>query len=191
MKLYYNERMHDFLYIIIYEFASQTYPFWYAILLFYIQIITIWIKKKYYIPRKNTFKLYDVILTFNKSIIYSHRLNMHYYTLSFSNNMNKIQITGNDRYIIINNVFYTLKFDNNKYISHNEFNYNKFTIYLKPITVYSSEECCICFSQPGELIGLCGHQNVCIICQSNINKCPICNNPHMLLYTDVEHLQIR
>jgi hypothetical protein len=190
MKLYISDRMNDFFYILLYEFVSQTYPLWSMVMLFYIQTIIITIKKMYYIPRRNTFKLYDVILAFNKTIIYSHRLNLDYYNISFSNNNNKIRIIGNDSFLIINDVFYTLKFSSNKYSSYDRFNYNQFTIYLKPITKYTPDECCICFSEPGVLIGLCGHQNICLRCQSKINKCPICNNPHMLLYNSIENLRI-
>ena len=53
-------------------------------------------------------------------------------------------------------------------------------MYKKPIIKYTTEECCICYSNQGSLIGLCGHQSVCIDCQQNLNKCPLCNNPHLV-----------
>jgi len=182
--------MNDFTYILLYEFINQTYPFWSALIIYYIRYIIILIKKKHYVPFKNTINLHDVILTYNSSIIYSNRLNLDYYNISFYYDTKKINIIGNDKYLIINNTFYTLRFNINKYISNNNLNYSKFIIYLKPIIKYDSEECCVCFSEQGSLIGLCGHQNVCLVCQYQLNKCPVCNNPHMLINDNIEYIKI-
>jgi len=42
-----------------------------------------------------------------------------------------------------------------------------------------SIDCCVCFDQIKEKIGLvpCGHTAICTQCASNINKCPICTVP--------------
>jgi hypothetical protein len=187
MKIYNNDSiigMTDFTYILMYEFIQQTYPIWYTLLVFIIRNIIILYIKTFYISNKNTINLYDVILTINSIIIFSGRININYYNILFyNNNRIKINIIGNDKYVLINNYFYNLRKENNKYYSICSSNNYKFTVYFKPIIKYSQEECCICYSDMGKLIGLCGHQNVCSQCQLQLNKCPVCNDSSLLVHS--------
>jgi hypothetical protein len=88
---------------------------------------------------------------------------MNYYHLKLNINNKSINIRGNKKYFMFNNIF--LVYKNNPF----------FSIYELPIKKYDQEECCICYNQPGKLNGLCGHQIVCSNCSKYIHKCPICN----------------
>lgn len=185
MKIYNNDNiigMVDFTYILMYEFIQQTYPIWYTLLVYIIRKIIISYIKIFYLSNKKI-NLYDVILTVNSIIIFSGRLNLNYYNIIFHNNTNKINIIGNNKYVLINNYFHELKKEKNKYFTVCYSSNHNFTLYLKPIITYTQEECCICYSQMGKLIGLCGHQNVCSQCQLQLDKCPVCNDSSILVHS--------
>jgi hypothetical protein len=175
--------MHDIYWIILYEIFKTTQPIWSLYLMYMYNTVINLIKKWYYISRIKEINLQDVIIIYNNSIIFSNRLNLNYYHIKLKQNNQYIQIIGNERYQMIYSHIYSFNYlikDKNRYISNNQ----NIQIYLKPIIKYTQEDCCICLSEPGSLIGICGHQNICINCQTQINKCPMCNNTHMLIRKD-------
>ena len=185
MKIYNNDiirGIYNFILIFLYKFSQQTYPIWYNLFVFIIRKILIYFIKIFYLST-NTINLYDVVISVNSIIIYSGRLNLTNYNIVFYYDRHKINIIGNDNFILINNYFHRLIKDQNKYYSLCYSNH-QFTIYLKPLKIYSQEECCICYSEFGSLIGLCGHQNVCTQCQSRIYKCPVCNDSNILIHNN-------
>jgi hypothetical protein len=178
--------MNDLYYILFYEFISKTQPCWSSLLIYICTLFYANIKKWYYIPISYEINLCNVYIVYNNVIIYSNRINLNYYHIRFFFENQMIKMIGNDKYQLINNDninFYTIKSDNTKFYSVSNKITNVITMYKKPIIKYTSEECCICFMHQGSLIGLCGHQNVCVTCQEELNKCPICNNPHLLRYS--------
>jgi len=104
--------------------------------------------------------------------LYYNLINLNYYHIKTTINNEKINIIGNDKYVIVNSFFYNYSGTNNKLTT----NYNHFLIQILPIKVYNQEECCICYMNQGKLVGICGHHNVCGECISKLNKCPTCNN---------------
>lgn len=176
---------YDFYWIILYDFFKTTQPIWSIYLLYMYNIVLNLFKKWYYIPmNNNNINLQDVIIIYKNSIIFSNRINLNYYHIKFIDNNRYIHIIGNERYQMIFSFIYSFNYmikDKNRYVSNNR----NIQIYLKPIIKYAQEECCICFSEPGSLIGICGHQNICIGCQTQINKCPMCNNNHLLIKEDM------
>jgi hypothetical protein len=172
MKIY-NDYMHDFLVIILYEFLGFYKPLIINLIFYYLQILSTWLNIYLYIPKTNKIDLKQVIIVSNSKIIYCNLLNMNYYHLKININNNSIDIRGNKKYILYNNTF--LQFRNSPY----------FSIYELPIKRYDQEDCCICYNNIGVLHGLCGHQIICSSCVKYINKCPLCNfnfleNSHLL-----------
>jgi len=182
MKIYNYDfiNMNDFCWIILYEFFKITQSIWSLYLLYAYNIVLNVFKKWYYIPMNVEINLQDVIIIYKNSIIFSNRLNLNYYHIKLNNNNGYIHIIGNDKYQMIFSYIYSFNYlikDKNRYVSNNR----NIQIYLKPIIKYAQEECCVCFSGPGSLIGICGHQNICIKCQTQIKKCLMCNNNHLLI----------
>jgi hypothetical protein len=183
MKIYNYDfiNMNDFYWIILYEFFKTTQPIWSFYLIYVYNIVLNLLKMWYYIPmNNNNINLQDVVIIYKNAIIFSNRLNLNYYHIKLIDNNRYIHIIGNERYQMIFSFIYSFNYlikDKNRYVSNNR----NIQIYLKPIIKYTQEECCVCLSEPGSLIGICGHQNICIKCQTQINKCPMCNNNHLLI----------
>ena len=170
MNLYYNV-MHDIFTIIFYEFIQTMFPLWQSLFLIILNILILKFKKYVYTPKQISLNLQKVLVIYNNEIILYNLINLNYYNINIIINNKKINITGNDKYVIIN---YSL------------FKINKcsiFKIYLLPLKIYIQEECCICYTNQGTLVGVCGHQNICSDCIIKLNKCPICNNN--VLFTNI------
>lgn len=163
MKIY-NDYMHDFIIIMLYEFVNLFNPLIINIISYYLHILSLWWNIYLYIPKKTTIDLKHVIIVHNSTIIFFNVLNTNYYHLKIKYNNNNIDIRGNKKYITFNNIFMKLK--NSQY----------FSIYELPIKLYDQENCCICYDNNGKLHGLCGHQIICSSCVKQINKCPLCNS---------------
>jgi hypothetical protein len=172
MKIY-NDYMHDFIIIILYEFVNLFKPLILDLITYYLHIISTWLNVYLYISKTNKIDLRHVVIVSNSKIIYCNLLNMNYYHLKININNSNIDIRGNKNYILYNNFF--VKFKNTSFYS----------IYELPIKLYDKELCCICYENDGEIHGLCGHQIICSLCVNHINKCPLCNsnfieNKHLL-----------
>ena len=128
----------------------------------------------FYISNKNNHDLIKVIITYKKNIIYYNLLNLNSYSIKFNIDNEYVKIYGNKLFVIVNNNIYRLY----KIYNHSSIIYKSklINIYVSPIHTYSKEDCCICYNNQVNIVGLCGHQNVCNKCMEYINKCPMCNN---------------
>lgn len=163
MKIY-NDYMHDIIIIMLYEFVNLFNPLIINIFSYYLYKLSSLLNQYFYIPKTNKLDLKNVVIVFDSKIIYCNLLNMNYYHIKIKYNNSYISIRGNKNYIIYNDVF--TKYKNTPY----------FSIYELPIKKYDQEECCVCYSEKGNLNGLCGHQIVCLNCSKHLNKCPVCNS---------------
>jgi hypothetical protein len=163
MKIY-NDYMNDFIIIMLYEFVNLFKPFILNVISYYLHILSTWLNGYLYIPKTNDVDLKHVAIVSNSKIIYCNLLNMNYYHLKININNNNIDIRGNRKYILYNNIF--VKYKNTPYYS----------LYELPIKRFDQELCCICYDNDGEIHGLCGHQIICSSCVKYINKCPLCNS---------------
>ena len=178
----YNDFINDFGLILLYEFLQYTRPLWYEMLLYLFNFVIIYIKKFIHIPIQTTLNIQKVIIIYNNQIILYNILNLNYYNIRPRINDTNINIIGNDKHILVNNSFCTFNINSNYLITPDKL----FSIYILPLKTYDHEECCVCFMNPGILIGLCGHQNICNECINVLNKCPMCNNH--LLFKNVKKL---
>jgi len=52
---------------------------------------------------------------------------------------------------------------------------NTFSTLVAQMQIYTSEECCVCFSEkPDVVFYRCGHSCTDKVCGSQLNKCPLC-----------------
>ena len=160
--------------LLLYNFIIRPFPFWYMLLIFYLNKYILYRKKKKFIKMNNDFKLELVAIEYKSEIIYCGRLNMNYYNIEYNYNNYKVNIVGNRSYVICHFNFNLLFETDNMYKS------NVINIYKLPIKKYDVEDCCICYINPGKLIGMCGHQNVCDICINLIDRCPVCNSNNII-----------
>jgi hypothetical protein len=162
----------DWTIIILYEFIKFTYPLWYNFILILFNIISLKIKKIIYIPVNKNLNLQKVLLLYDDNIILYNTINLNYYNIKTEINNKKIHIVGNNEYVIINYSFYKLL----NQINYLKTYHNQIKIYKLPIKTYNQDECCVCYTRLGSLVGLCGHQNICTNCINKLSKCPMCNN---------------
>ena len=167
--------MEDFTIIILYEFLQFTYPIWYNLFLIISHIILMRLKKYFYIPIDKNINLQKVLLIYNNNIVLYNLINLNYYNINTIINDKKINIIGNNKYIMINYNFYKINNHNNVLRTQ----YGEIVMYKLPLKIYDKSECCVCLTNEGTLIGVCGHQNICSECTSKLSKCPMCNN-HIL-----------
>jgi hypothetical protein len=158
MKIY-NDYMHDLFVILVYEF----YDFFKPLLFFYIYYIFLIFKIWLYIPKTTRVNLKKVAIIYNSNIIFSNYININYYHIKIFLDNKFFTLRGNSNYSVLNRITF-IKFNTSPIIS----------IHEVPIKLYPEEECNICYSYPGTLNGLCGHQNICSECASKLNKCPYC-----------------
>lgn len=161
--------MHDIYFIFLYEIVIKSRDIWIPILIFLLTTIKIKIYKYLYIPFKKELDLQKVLILYDDNVILCDYVNLNYYHIKYYLTDSILTIKGNQKYISVNNSFFKYNISKNSYTS----NYIK--IYKLPIKIYDQEECCICYENNGSLVGMCGHQNVCVICIEKINKCPNCN----------------
>lgn len=181
----YDDFTSDFAIILLYEFLHYTRPIWYSILMYLFNLVMIYIKKIIYIPKQSKLNVQKVIVLYDNQIILYNILNLNYYHIKIKINDTILNIIGNDKYILMNHMFCTFNIYSNYLITPDK----SFSIYILPIKLYELEECCVCFMNPGTLVGLCGHQNICNECINVLNKCPICNNH--LLFKNVNNKMIK
>ena len=169
--------MNEFFIILLYEFISNTSHIWINLLLIIIRLITNKIIKSIYVPNTNKLNIQRVVISFNGTIILYSTINLNYYHLKIYLNNIYLTIIGNDKYVFINNFFYKITPQN-----------KNFNIYTLPIIKYDQDECCVCYNNQGSLIGLCGHQNVCIECKEKLSKCPVCNNKNLINFEILKYI---
>jgi len=177
--------MNEFFIILLYEFISNTSHIWINLLLIIIRLIINKIIKSIYVPKTNKLNIQQVVISFNGTIILYSTINLNYYHLKIYLNNLYLTIIGNDKYVFINNFFYKITHQNKNFIVPDIFN-----IYTLPIIKYDQDECCVCYNNQGSLIGLCGHQNVCIECKEKLSKCPVCNNKNLINFDILNYINL-
>jgi hypothetical protein len=167
MKIY-NDYMNDIYIILLFEFYQTFKPVIFQLLSYYIYIISITIRKYFYIPVNYNLNIKTIVIVIDDNIVFCNNINFNYFHFKIYHNSKYIDIRGNNKYILLNHIYFS-KLNTNKYLR----------IYELPIKKYDKDECCICYNFQGQLNGLCGHQNVCLDCASQINKCPMCNTNYL------------
>jgi hypothetical protein len=177
MKIY-NDYMNDLCLIILYEFLQLFQPMLIHLVSIMMCLFSIVIYKCIYIPFRYDLNLKKVVILIDSKIIFSNTINLNYYHLKIIYNNNYIDIRGNNRYILYNhNIFFRINDSNFTFnlLPYTNSNMSLIRIDL-PVKKYELEDCCICYDQPGQINGLCGHQIICSSCVKDINSCPICNS---------------
>ena len=175
MRFYINH-LDDFIIILLIEFLRYTSPIWYYLILLVYYSSSMIIKKYIYIPQNKEINLQKILLVYTDVLIFYDTANLNNYNIKTKVNDKNIHIIGNSNYVIINYSFYTI--NNHSNISRTPD--NKLLIYKLPIKLYDQDECCVCYVNQGYLVGLCGHQNICIHCCFSLKSCPMCNNTMLL-----------
>lgn len=166
--------MHNLYIFFLYDLIINTYPFWYMILIYYLNVYILYRKKNKYIKMNQICKLELVAIEYKSELIYCGRLNMNNYNIEYNYNNYKVKIVGNRSYVICNFSFNVLIETDKMYGS------DIINIHKLPIKRYDVEECCLCLNNIGILVGMCGHQNVCGTCINLIDKCPVCNSNNII-----------
>ena len=174
--------MHDIYIFLLYEIVINCRDIWIPIMFYILNVFKLRLFKFLYIPLKKELNLEKVLILYDNTVIFCDYINLNYYHIKYFLNNRILTIKGNQKYISVNNIFFKYNVSNNSYTS------NYVTMYKLPIKIYDQEDCCICYENSGSLIGICGHQNVCISCMEYINNCPNCNmklnyksiNPNLL-----------
>jgi len=173
----YDNFIYELILMFLYNIIHCNYYLFYIISKVLINCLFILLRKYYnlllikyiYIPINLDVNLVKVIIIYKNIIIFANQINLNYYHIKFKHKNKNRYIIGNDKYVSIN-----YKFD--KFINLPQKKVSKkINIIFLPIYKYSIEDCCICYTNMGELVGVCGHQNVCRECLKKINKCPLCN----------------
>ncbi len=171
--------MNDILVILLYEFINISKPFWIGLIYLILRFIKIKYNEYIHFNSNKNIELQKVLIIFNNRPIFLNILNINYYKICYIDNGKIFRIMGNKNFYILN--YKIIQFNK----INNCLDSNSLKIYLLPIKKYSLETCLICFEREGQLIGLCGHQNICKICINSLNKCPLCNDKMLFSNLDI------
>ena len=165
MKIYYDY-MNDLFIILVYEFFNNSLPFWYSLFKYICKLIFLKLFIMINIPKNTKLNLKNVVIVHKSMIVFNNLLNMNYYNIKICIDNQFLSVIGNNKYTVFN---YSI-IQKCKPTSF-------FGIHELPIKLYEIEkECIICYTKPGILNGLCGHQIICEDCSIKLDKCPLCNS---------------